>query len=367
MKGFDAARRAAVMNDLLRHVRGRPAELLSFGEVREGLGLRHLVDRGPQEVPLERIVGTLGRIREFNRAFLPRDEALRERWSDVEGLARGAPGFPPVDLYQVGDVFFVVDGHHRVSVARRLGAPTIEANVKEYLTTVPVGAQDSVEDIILKHGRADFLEATGLGPVDDDDYRVTEAAGYERLLDHIRVHRYFRDLDLGREFGWEEAVASWRDLVYRPMIRRIEESAVMEGFPGRTATDLYLFVMDHLHYLRERYGGDEVAEEAAVADFHRRKPVSVLHRWWRRFRDSQPFRVFQENFEKIAASTAMLTISSSSRRPLLAQEIVFDARLGAVVGARFAYLIVSSSATCWSPNTNFSSRWLWMLRSSRSL
>ena len=86
--GFDAARRAAVMSDLLRQVRGRPAELLPFDEVREGLGLRHLVDRGLQEVPLERIVGTLGRARTFSRAFLPRDEALRQRWSEVEELAR---------------------------------------------------------------------------------------------------------------------------------------------------------------------------------------------------------------------------------------------------------------------------------------
>lgn len=283
--GFDAARRAAVMSDLLRQVRGRPAELLPFDEVREGLGLRHLIDRGLQEVPLERIVGTLGRARTFSRAFLPRDEALRQRWSEVEELARGAAGFPPIDLYQVGEAFFVVDGHHRVSVARSVGAPTIEARVREFLTPVPVETQDSVEDILLKSGRADFLEATGLEPADDDDYRVTEVAGYERLLDHIRVHRYFRGIDLGREFGWEEAVASWRDLVYRPMIRRIDECGVMGGFPGRTPTDLYLFVMDHLHFLRERYGDREVSEASAVAQLQRgRRSGARLARWFRRLR-----------------------------------------------------------------------------------
>jgi hypothetical protein len=115
---FDAARRTALMQDLLAAARGRPADLLPFADVKEKLRLTSLVDRGVQEVPLSRIVGTLGRAKEFNRAFLPRDEALRERWDDVRDLAEGPHGFPPVELYRVGNVDFVVDGHHRVSVAR---------------------------------------------------------------------------------------------------------------------------------------------------------------------------------------------------------------------------------------------------------
>lgn len=287
MGEFDAARRAAVMGDLLRHLRGRPADLLSFDEVREGLELRHLVDRGLREIPLASIVGTLGRAREFNRAFLPREESLRQRWTGAEARARGLEGFPPIDVYQVGEVFFVVDGHHRVSVARRLGAPTIEARVKEFLSPVPVDRHDRIEDILLEGGRADFLEVTGLAPRDDGDFRLTVAAGHEQLLEHIRVHRYFRGLDLGREFGWDEAVASWRDLVYRPVVRHIVDSGVMEGFPDRTPTDLYLFVMDHLHHLRERYPERTVPEEAAVRHFRwlRRREAGPLRRWWRRLID----------------------------------------------------------------------------------
>jgi hypothetical protein len=251
---FDDARRSALIQDLLAHFRKRPADLLPFDEVRERLHLKRVADRGVQEVPVDRIVGTVQRERDFNRAFLPRDEALRDRWQKIEGMAVGPKGMSPVELYKVSDAYFVVDGHHRVSVARSLNVPTIEAQVKEFATPVPLPTDASIEDVILREGLAGFLETTGLAPSRADEYRVTEPGGYERLLDHISVHRYFRGIDLHRPFGRDEAVASWRDLVYRPMIETIRKSAVMKEFPGRTETDLYLFVMDHLAKLRQQYG-----------------------------------------------------------------------------------------------------------------
>ncbi len=267
MAHFDEARRAALMGDLLSHVTGRPSDLLSFDQVREKLRLKNLVDRGVQEVPLDRIVGTVGREKDFNRAFLPRDESLRRRWEAVEGLAQGLAGFPSVELYRVGDVYFVVDGHHRVSVARSLGAPTIEGRVQEFETPVPLDAGASVEDVVLKSGLASFLETTRLVPEEPEEFRTSVANGYERLLEHINVHRYFLGIDTGRDVPWEEAVRSWRRSVYRPMIETIRRSGILDGFPGRTETDLYLFTMDHLHHLLERYGGRSVRREVAVRHF----------------------------------------------------------------------------------------------------
>ena len=286
MPTFDEVRRSALVSDLLRHAAKRPVDLLSFEPVREGLRLRHLVDRGIQEVPLDRIVGTLGRAGEFNRAFLPRLEALRERWEDVKDLAESARGFPPVELYQVGQAYFVVDGHHRVSVARALAAPTIEAWVKEFVTPVPLAADASIEDVLLKSGLAEFLETTGLVPESSDEYRVTVAQGYERLLEHIRVHGYYRGIETGRDLPWVEEVASWRDTVYRPMVGTIRRSGVLEAFPGRTETDLYLFFMDHLHHLREQYQNPGVPPEKAVADLtpepERQSRWQRLWEWVRR-------------------------------------------------------------------------------------
>lgn len=284
---FDAARRAAVMQDLLRPLLGRPVELLPFEEVKERLRLRNLVDRGLREVPVQRIVGSLGRQRDFTRAFLPRDEALRRRWEDVEELAESQRGFPPVELYKVGDAYFVVDGHHRVSVARRLGAPAIEARVQEFLTPVPLQAEESIENVLLKQGLADFLEATGLVPEHEGAFRTTVPQGYDRLLEHISVHRWFRSIEEAREVPWREAVASWRARVYGPAVEAIGGTGVLEEFPGRTETDLYLFLMDHLAKLKERYGDRVVtplraAHHLELSRRRRRTWTRRLRRWWHR-------------------------------------------------------------------------------------
>lgn len=276
------------MEDLIATLTGRPVNLLAFDDVREKLQLRHVVNRGVQEVPLERIVGTIGRHREFNRAFLPREESLRERWQDMEQLAEGPRGFPSVELYKVGDAYFVVDGHHRVSVLRALGAETIEARVKEFVTHVPVTYDEPIEETLLRSGLQDLLEATGLAPDGTGDFTVSEPSGYERLLEHINVHRYFRSIEEGYQVSWPDAVASWRDTVYRPMIEVIRSSGILEEFPGRTETDLYLFTMDHLHHLRQRYP-HEIPPERAVKEVlakeaRKRARVRRSRSFWARLR-----------------------------------------------------------------------------------
>lgn len=266
MSGFDAARLGAVMQDLLALVRQRPRDLLPFEDVRDRLKLRRVVDRGTRDVPLAQIVGTFGRRGEFNRAFLPRSEALRERWEDVRDLAVGSAGFPVVELYQVGDAYFAVDGHHRISVARSLGAPSIEAHVLEFLTPVPLGPDASPESVLQKEGLADFLETTGLVPSSPDEFRVTHPGDYAEMLEHVAVHRYFLGLDLSRDVSWEEAVRSWYETLYRPMTETIRSSGVLGDFAGRTEADLYLFTARHLHELRMKWG-DGVAPERAVEHF----------------------------------------------------------------------------------------------------
>lgn len=267
MSGFDSARLTALMKDILRAVQGLPVDLLPFDDVREHLRLKQLVDRGVHEVPLDRIVGTVGREGQFNRAFLPKDESLRDRWEDVKDLAEGPSGFPAIELYYVNDVYFVVDGHHRVSVARTLGAGTIEARVKEFATPLPLDTNTSLEELILRKAQLDFLETTGLTAETTDEYSVTAPNGYERLLEHITGHRWYLGLESHREPTWTEAVLSWRDRVYRPMIQKIHETEILKDFPESTETDLYLFVMDHLHFLRQLCGSAAVEPEQAIRDF----------------------------------------------------------------------------------------------------
>lgn len=290
MTTFDEARRAAVMTDLLNVVQNRPSELLPFSEVREKLRLKQPVDRGVHEVPLDKIVGSVGREHAFNRAFFPRDESTRDRWQELKNVAEGPAGFPPVELYKVGDVYFVVDGHHRISVERSLGAQMIEARVKEFLSPLMLTPDSSIEDIILKDQLIDFLETTGLTQETPEDFRVTIPNGYERLLDHISVHRYYRGIETGRPVSWGEAVRSWYESVYKPMITIIRKSGILEEFPENTETDLYLFIMDHLHRLRQLYGTEQAKPDQALREFQALSRDSVqkaqgkFARWWNRMK-----------------------------------------------------------------------------------
>jgi hypothetical protein len=154
-----------------------------------------------------------------------------------------------------------------VSVARHFDAPSIEAHVREFVTDVPVEADDSLEALALRRGRADFLEATGI------DADATEVDAYERLLDHISMHGWYE------KKAWTEAVPSWRESVYEPTLRIIRTSGVMEQFPGRTETDLYLYAMDHLYYLREKEG--EAGPSEAVEAMKSRPKERWWERWWR--------------------------------------------------------------------------------------
>jgi hypothetical protein len=265
MAEFDEARWRALLQDLVSGIRGQPVNLLSFEETRERLGLRHVVERGMEDVPLSSIVGTLGREREFNRDFQPREDSLRRRWQDVHDLAEGPEGFPPVELYRVGDVYFVIDGHHRVSVAKSIGARAIEAHVREFDSDVEFGPDDTLEEVILRSCFDDFVESTCLTRDEAEQFRVSAPEGYSKLLDHMSVHRYYLGIEFGREPDWCDAISSWRARVYDPMVAVIREREILEQFPGRTETDLYLFAMEELHYLREKAEGSEASHGDAVA------------------------------------------------------------------------------------------------------
>jgi len=278
---FKEARRKAFFEKVLALLTDRPVDLLPFEEVRRKLRLRSQYYRGLQEIALDRIVGSVSRYRDFTRTFLPRHDAMRERWARIDTLTRQG-GLPPIEVYQVGDVYFVKEGNHRVSVARQAGAQTIEAYVWEFPTPVPLTAEDDLNDLLLKQEYAEFLEHTGLDRLRPEQRIEFTAPGhYREIEEHIAVHRYYLGLEQEREIPYDEAVTSWYDNVYMPMVRVIREHHILEEFPGRTEADLYVWIMNYRHFLSEHYGQPIGLEEAAkgyAEDFGRR----FLRRLWRR-------------------------------------------------------------------------------------
>ena len=127
---FRRERRKARLRKLLANLTGRPDDLLLFDEVRQTLSLSQPRLEVRREIPLDSIVGTVSRYADFNRQFNPQQDSDEERWARVKELME-TRGLDPIEVYQVGDIYFVLDGNHRVSVARQMEVKTIEAYVKE--------------------------------------------------------------------------------------------------------------------------------------------------------------------------------------------------------------------------------------------
>jgi nucleotide-binding universal stress UspA family protein len=252
---FVRARRRANLHEVLDALSGREASLLSYDDVRRRL---HAIESPRQileDVPLDAIVGSVGRTHDFTRGFLPKTDADKSRWMGVRMAMTGMMGTPPVDLYRIGDAYFVRDGNHRVSVARQLGAKSIQAYVTPVFARVPFSADASPDDVIIAEEHAAFLERTALDEVRPGaDVRVTTPGAFARLLEHIDVHRYFLGLDEDREVGYQEAVEHWYDAVYLPVIERIRARGLLRGFEGRTETDLYLWLSEHRGKLIDELG-----------------------------------------------------------------------------------------------------------------
>jgi hypothetical protein len=254
--------------------------MLSFDDVRARLNVRGQRSLGHQVVAVDNIVGSEGRYSDFDRRFLPRSDVLRQRWSNVDKAILQSVELPPVDLYKIGDIYFVRDGNHRVSVARRQGQSYIDAYVTELIVDVPLTPNLSVRDLLLKEEYSDFLEWTNLHQLRPDErIEFTELGGYLDLVRHINAHRYYLSQECQCEISRDVAVADWYDTIYMPIIRVIREQDVLKHFPGRTEADLYRWIMDHRWYMREHTGADPGPERATndyVALFGRKGLTSSV-------------------------------------------------------------------------------------------
>jgi hypothetical protein len=267
---FSRARRKAFLAQLIALLNRSSNELLSLEEVRARLNIRGQHHRGNQAVPLSHIVGSEGRYSDFDRQFAPRHDATRHRWMSIDRAHHESVGLPAIELYKLGDIYFVKDGHHRVSVARLQGQTYIDAIVTELVVDVPLSPELSVRDLVLKEEYSDFLAWTGLATLRPEQrIEFSEPGGYLDLVTHINGHRYFKGLERGHEVSWEEAVGDWYDSVYAPVVQVLRETRALRGFPGRTEADLYRWIMDHRWYLRERNGGADPGPLVATADYVR--------------------------------------------------------------------------------------------------
>ena len=261
---FREARRRAALEQVLANLKGESVELLNFDEIAQDLKPTAADELGMQEIPLDAIVGSVGRYQDFTRSFLPRSDDDRERWLGVKAHV-SRHGLSPIKVYKVGDAYFVIDGNHRVSVARQQGGTTILATVVEVKTRVPLSADDSPDQLICKARYAEFLEATNLDRLRPEaDLLMTVPGQYSFLLEQIEALRYRLALDPSRaEVPYEEAVGAWYDRVYTPLVRLNRQQGLAHRFSELTETDLYVLVLKRRKELQELL--DWPVDMAAVA------------------------------------------------------------------------------------------------------
>ncbi len=288
LEDFRGARAKARLQHLWTSVTGKSDELLQYDEITRKMHVRGLSSKGIKEIPINAIVGSVNRYQDFDRNFLPlRDEDM-ERWARVKAAitSPGSPGLPPIRVYKIGDAYFVLDGNHRVSVAKQMGIETVEAHVTEIKTKIPLSPEDTPEDIILKSEYTDFLDSTKIDEIIPDvEFKLSFPGQYETLEEHIHVHRHYLGLEQEREIPWEEAVKHWYQHVYIPVVEIIREQNILKEFPELTETDLYLWVLDHQTYMQEELGWSIKPEKAAVdlVEIKGRRFIRILQRGFTKF------------------------------------------------------------------------------------
>ena len=279
LQDFTNARRKASIQEILARLAGRSSELLSYEEVAEKLKLSVRTEAGVYDIPLKAIIGSVGRYNEFNRGFLPLKNDDQQRWARVKAAVDDplGAGLPPIEVYKVGGAYFVLDGNHRVSVARQEGFEFIEAHVIEVKTDIPITPDIQPDDLIIKAEYANFLAQTELASLRPGvDLSVSVPGQYDKLLEHIQVHRYFMGIDFQRDIPYPEAVVHWYDEVYTTITEPVRERGLLRWFPGRTETDMYLWVSAYRANLETELGWSIRPEVAAEKLATQENPSSDL-------------------------------------------------------------------------------------------
>ena len=274
-RDFSRARRKAFLRKVGAYLRRDPGsnQLLSFDEVKGALGAVSQVYLGLREVPVSKIVGSVGRHRDFDRAFLPSKPDLGTRWRRIDEIMHRAEELPPVSLYKIGDAYFVQDGNHRVSVARQQGVEMIDAEVIELRTRVPVDSALTARDLLHKLEHRHLLERIPIDRVlPEIKVEFSDVADYRRLATYIEAHG-FRVTQLWKRYvSPEEVLRDWYEYGYRPISEMIREDRILDAFPERTELDLYLWIVYHRERLALEARDEKISPQAAKDDILKNVP-----------------------------------------------------------------------------------------------
>jgi len=223
-----------------------PDEVKSFRHDQEAEEAFETFPRGKQRIPLDRICGSVGRYYDFDSHFRPKEHLQSDRYQAILTLMKEGRPIKPVQLYQLKDEYYVLDGNHRIAAAKALGWTDITATIVEF---IPSG--NSLESLLYRQ-RADFSKQTGL----PYSITLTEVGQYDALLDQITRHQAHLARSHPESVTLTDAAQDWYEHIYRPLVAIIRKGNLLKYFPKRTLDDLYVYVSHHqwVEGRKRRYG-----------------------------------------------------------------------------------------------------------------
>jgi hypothetical protein len=273
---FTRARNKALFNEIQHFMSPDEATLISFTDIKSLLKPKDEVYIGMKTIPVDKIVGSEGRYKDFDNQFFPKSNFLKDRWEHVDEAALQSITLPPIKVYELAGLYFVRDGNHRVSVAKMRGTEFIDAEVVSLQSEIKLKPTDTlagmVRQIILYEKRVFYTE-TNFGDITDFwGLDFSTAGQYDVVYNHILTHKYYMNLKQTVEISMDTAVVSWFTTVYSPIIDVIRKDHIMRYFRHRTESDLYVWIIKYWDELKKKFGNDFKLNDAVTSFKRKQRP-----------------------------------------------------------------------------------------------
>ncbi len=274
---FSRARNKALFNEIQHFLNPTETQLLSFTDIKSWLKPKNEVYIGMQEVLVDYIAGSEGRYHDFDNHFFPKNLHLKSRWKSIDAARLTDVILPPIKLYEIGGLYFVRDGNHRVSVARTQGLMYIDAEVTSLQSEIKLRPGMSKKQIlkrVIEYEKRMFYAETAFGDITDYwDLDFSSPGQYDVVYNHIQVHKNYKSKT--QNIDKVEAVLSWYEEVYIPIITILKKESIMTKFKKRTTGDMYVWLLKYWQELQTKFG-DDVSLDAAALDFKNMHKKNVI-------------------------------------------------------------------------------------------
>lgn len=302
---FYKARNKALFNRIQHFLTPEEASLISLSDLKKLLKPNNETYKGMQAVPVNLIVGSEGRYKDFDNQFFPKNAHLKARWESIDRAHLQNIILPPVTLYELGGLYFARDGNHRISVAKARGIEFIDAEVISLQSEIKLKPGVSMKYLlqqIIAYEKRVFYSETSFGDITDYwclDF--TTAGQYDVIYNHILTHKYYLNLNQEEEITMPDAILSWFNKVYMPVVQVINDAKVMKKFKKRTISDLYVWMIKYWDDLKHKFGEDYPIDQMALS-FTKTYGTGLFHR-------------ITNNFKKIILRNHMENSTISSETP----------------------------------------------------